>query len=540
MIVVTTFLEVFSVLAASTFMKLIVLENPDSFESTNWLEQVYIDTFGYEMAIMLPLLALITAPVSKIYLFKKLFVYSMTTEAMLQNDALVMFIKRDYLRQKAENKVVLLKDILNETSLYVHYGLLPFIMLIYGMFSTLFLLLALSLYDFWLMAALFLCVFTLFVLTYAFLAKKITLAGLNREKYTEQKFSVLEFLLNNISQLSISNRKSTILKNFKTAALENGTALANSLSYSQLPRLMMETIVFVVTALMIFLVKFGLIDSFGMSVFPAYLIGLMKLIPALNLVYQNSTTIRFSMPSADTVTLLLDTFEHNKEENNKYSVDYFNKTGVEIILLEEVSFGYSNDVALHSDLNLVIENNDWIFIQGPSGTGKSTFVEIILGLIPPVSGKVMWNKTLKTSEIQYLSQGSNYRTGNLQEYSKLFGAKNEYVSYDFGHLLNMLELNNEYLRDYSTWCDLELATISGGELQRIQLFLALLQKPKILILDEATSAIDRQLERKILSNLRDSMELVTLHISHGNMIPGIYSKILDFNANQSMKLTELK
>ena len=77
-------------------------------------------------------------------------------------------------------------------------------------------------------------------------------------------------------------------------------------------------------------------------------------------------------------------------------------------------------------------------------------------------------------------------------------------------------------------------------LKRIQLFLALLQKPKILILDEATNAIDRQLERKILSNLRDSMELVTLHISHGNMIPGIYSKILDFNANQSMKLTELK
>lgn len=540
MIVVTTFLEVFSVLAASVLVNLLMSQNPDSFESSHWLEQAYLDNFGYQMALMLPLIALITAPVSKIYLFKKLFAYAMRIEAMLQNDVLLMFLKRNYLNQKTENKAVLFKDILNETAYYVHSGLLPFIMLIYGLFSTLFLVLALSFYEFRLMVVLFLCVFTVFAFTSVFLAKKISLAGANREKYTEQKFSLLDFLLNNISQVSITKNKSNILNSFKTAAFETGTALANSLSYSQLPRLMMETVVYVITAVLLLLITAGIIESFSMSLIPVYLVGFMKLIPALNLVYQNSTTIRFVKPSVDKVSILLSTISHDKEENSKYSIDYFSKIGNGVIELDKVSFGYSNKDILYKDLDLVIENNDWIFIQGQSGSGKSTFVEIVLGLIPPVSGKVSWVKTLKTSEIQYLSQGSNYKTGNLQEYSELFGEKNDYISDDFGNLLNMLKLNIKQLDNYSTWCDLELATLSGGELQRIQLFLALLQNPKILILDEATNAIDSKLEMKILTDLRMSKKFITLHISHGNMVPGIYSKILNFNANGSMKITEIK
>ena len=540
MIVVTTCLEVFSVLGASVLVSLLTMQNPTSFESSHWLEQAYLDTFGYQMALMVPLLVLITAPISKIYLFKKLFAYTMRIEAVLQNDILLTFLKRNYLNQKTENKAVLFKDILNETAEYIHSGLLPFIMLIYGLFSTLFLVLVLSFYDFRVMVVLFLCVFTLFAFTSVFLAKKISLAGENREKYTEQKFSLLDFLLNNIPQVSLTKNKSNILESFKIAAFETGTAYSNSLSYSQLPRLMMETVVYVIAALLLLLITSDIIESFSMSLIPVYLVGFMKLIPALNLVYQNLTTIRFVKPAVDKVSILLSTIKHDKKESPKYSIDYFDKIGNRVIELEKVSFGYSNKDILHKDLDLVIEKNDWIFIQGQSGSGKSTFVEIVLGLIPPVSGKISWIKTLETSEIQYLSQGSNYKTGNLQEYSVLFGEKNEYISHDFGNLLNMLELNIKQLDNYSTWCDLELATLSGGEFQRIQLFLSLLQNPKILILDEATNAIDRELERKILTELQMSMKFITLHISHGNMLPGIYSKSLTFNANGSMKKTELQ
>ena len=93
MIVVTTCLEVFSVLGASVLVSLLTMQNPTSFESSHWLEQAYLDTFGYQMALMVPLLVLITAPISKIYLFKK---YNSTDEIFKKLSKKLKWLKINY------------------------------------------------------------------------------------------------------------------------------------------------------------------------------------------------------------------------------------------------------------------------------------------------------------------------------------------------------------------------------------------------------------------------------------------------------------
>jgi ABC-type multidrug transport system fused ATPase/permease subunit len=463
----------------------------------------------------------------------------MKVEAMLQSDILVSFFEQNFLTQKTVNKSILFKDIMNEAALYVHKGLLPFLMLVYGVFTTFFLTLVLAVLDFQLTVILFLLVSVVFVITFFSLQSKIKIAAVSREHHTEKKFSILDFLLNNISQVAMTENRSKLLNSFTDAATKNGIALANSLSYSQLPRLVLEILIYLITAVFLLLYMSDVIKNFDVSIIPVYLIGFMKLIPALNLIYQNASVIKFVYPSVEKISTLLSAIDRNKIHASNFSLDGIVKTGNRLVEVEKVSFGYAGKDTLHEGVNFVLEDNHWIFIQGPSGSGKSTFVEIVLGLIPPSSGKVRWINTLKRSEIRYLSQVSSYRTGNLQEYSELFGQRSVYISNNFGSLLDLLELDIKQLRDYMTWSDLELTTLSGGELQRVQLFLALISEPKILILDEATNAIDKELERKILTGIRNTTNIALLHISHGDMVRDIYSKTLMFSANGSVKETVL-
>ncbi|WP_048190973.1 ABC transporter ATP-binding protein [Methanobacterium sp. SMA-27] len=184
-----------------------------------------------------------------------------------------------------------------------------------------------------------------------------------------------------------------------------------------------------------------------------------------------------------------------------------------VINLENVSFSYRDEEHfLMKDLNLEIPVGKSIAIVGPSGAGKSTVADLIMGLIQPSEGKI----TVDSVPLSKFSIGSwRSQIGYVSQETFLF---NETIKFNLN--LSQPESNEEDILDalklaaayefvsklpegINTVIGDRGVKLSGGERQRLALARALLRKPNLLILDEATSNLDSENEKKILKAIDD-------------------------------------
>lgn len=174
-------------------------------------------------------------------------------------------------------------------------------------------------------------------------------------------------------------------------------------------------------------------------------------------------------------------------------------TQVKEIVLEDVCYHYPQDDRMIIDhLNYRFEANSSTAIIGPTGSGKSTLIRLLLQLLTPTSGKIQTSR----SSICYVPQGNSLLRGTIREnlqLGKLDASEAEMrdalhrASADFVFSLP-LELN--------TRCGEKGSGLSEGQAQRIAIARALLQPGGILIMDEASSALDPNTERQILEELQ--------------------------------------
>jgi len=181
-----------------------------------------------------------------------------------------------------------------------------------------------------------------------------------------------------------------------------------------------------------------------------------------------------------------------------------------LISLSDIEISYDGRTVL-SNVNLDINQNDFIAITGPNGGGKTTLLRIILHLLSPTRGCVKYHKNLN---IGYLPQknmvdsrfpitvGETVRTGLLGSKIKGDEARKAVLS-----KLEVLEL--------SEFENFSLSQLSGGQMQRTLLARALVSNPEILILDEPLSYLDKHFEQqvyKILESLQGKCTIVL--VSH--------------------------
>ena len=207
-----------------------------------------------------------------------------------------------------------------------------------------------------------------------------------------------------------------------------------------------------------------------------------------------------------------------------------------LIELKNLSLGYDNTTVL-KDINMTIEENDFICIVGPNGSGKSTLVKGILGLIKPRRGKVIYNN-LKQNFIGYMPQetkiDSNFPasvfeivlSGTLNR----LGLKSFYTKKEKQLALDNLKiLGIDKLKDKS-FCDL-----SGGQRQKVLLARSLCATSKLLILDEPSNNLDSKSKKelyKIINELNKkhniTIIMITHDLDHDNLIG---NKILSLREN---------
>lgn len=180
------------------------------------------------------------------------------------------------------------------------------------------------------------------------------------------------------------------------------------------------------------------------------------------------------------------------------------------IMLKNVSFAYNNSIFSIQDLNIKIKARKTTAIVGPSGAGKSTIIDMIMGFIKPVSGQVLIDKIPVSSEnlhswrdkIGYVAQDTFLFNDTI--HNNLLLANPDSTEEDIIEALKLASAQ-EFTFKLPQGIDTEVGDrgvlLSGGEKQRLALARALLRKPSILILDEATSNLDSENEMKILDSI---------------------------------------
>ena len=208
------------------------------------------------------------------------------------------------------------------------------------------------------------------------------------------------------------------------------------------------------------------------------------------------------------------------------------------ISINHLKYSYNKYQNILDDVNITINEGQFILLQGASGTGKSTLCNILNKNITDYSGDVILGKlnykdvSIKTirDNITYVGQNENIFTGTIKENIIL---DNKISDIDLNKVCKICKVDDIISKKtfrLESVIGSDEGNISGGEKQRIILARAVLKNSNILILDEALSEVDINLELEILKNIRESYKNKTIiYISH-KKYPNIFDEVINMEA----------
>ena len=353
--------------------------------------------------------------------------------------------------------------------------------------------------------------------------KRLSKIGKDRQYHDALKIQHLNQGLNGIKEIKLSSKENEFSSIFNKHNLISIKSTAEHQFWISIPKYVLEFIgVFVFMVIAIFITKKG----FDLKVFLPT-IGLIaaatfRLLPSANRIIQSINNIRFGLPSANTLSnelKITKTKIIQEKLNNKLPINF------EKLNFENISFCYPNsENNIIENVNFEISKGDKIGILGPSGSGKSTLIDVVTGLLQPTSGRIKLNNLNVNlaqkdwyKKIGYVSQFIFLIDDSIKK-NIAFGIEDNKINPDLiNKSINFAELT-EFVHNSIHGIDTKIgefgARISGGQRQRIGIARAIYSNSEILVLDEATSAVDLQTEEKIIKNINSLSKKTIIIISH--------------------------
>jgi len=332
--------------------------------------------------------------------------------------------------------------------------------------------------------------------------------------YGERLRTIAE-TLGGIKQVKVLAREQYFWKRFSKVSLLNARLFARSDTLLRVPTYLMELL----SVLGLLVVVFVLIAQGRDSVSVIASLGLFvgasfRLVPSLNRILIALQTIRLTKPSIDLV-------HHDIMTGRIADAPKTQIHLTECLEFERVSFRYQDALpAVLSDTSFTIRKGESVGIVGESGAGKTTLVDLILGLLAPTGGRVRIDgvkidpaTTSWTADVGYVSQDI-FLTDDTIRNNVAFGIPAEQISEP--HIVKSLQTAQlwDFVRALPEGLDTSVGErgvrISGGQRQRIGIARALYHEPSLLILDEATSSLDLETEKEFIETLEAVHKQVTM------------------------------
>ena len=384
-------------------------------------------------------------------------------------------------------------------------------------------------------------------LTFIFLIKK------KLKNYGTKSIILREELLNLINYGILSfkvgkilNLSSKLSNNFKDKNIQNQNYLFFQRIVSALPRFIIELLaVIILLGICIFLILLNYSSFETISLLALISLVTIRMIPAFQQITGGLTSIKFYKPSFKLISKEIDEIRtEDKKINNLKSelIKKNNKLTINNLTVENLSFKYeSENNLIFKNLSITFNLNQMIGIYGKSGSGKTTFADILMGLLENYDGKIFVDK-MNIKEVQeawknyisYVPQ-ETFLINDSIENNITFGEYiNENTNLDFAINLSMTsEIIKSLAKKEKTIIGKDGFNLSGGQKQRVGIARALFKKPKFLILDESTNSLDSETQNSIIGNLKKvKNEMTIIIISHDFNVIKECDHILHFNNNK--------
>jgi ABC-type multidrug transport system fused ATPase/permease subunit len=447
----------------------------------------------------------------------------------LSKQLLRKYLMQPYAFFLSKNTMELKRNVTNEVTRLVSGVILPGIQLLTKVIITLFivtLLVVIDPYIAMLVAATF---GGSYAVLYALVFRKLNQLSQRAHDTRRAQFKLAGEAFEGIKELKLSGVEHRFINDYSSLSHRISVIETVSRSISQLPRYGIETLA--VSAIMLFvlyLVGSGQDVSSWMPLLTVYVIAGYRLLPALQEIFSGLTTIKFNIKTLDSLYrdfTDLETVNSNHSDMMDARADFHN---IRTIRLSDIYFRYpqGSDYAIRK-FNLVIDRNTTVGLVGPTGSGKTTIVDIVLGLLRSNFGELAVNGIVVTRDnvndwqqcIGYVPQQIFLFDDTIAK-NIAFGVPDNEINRvaleRAARIANVHEyIVNEMPYGYETIVGQRGLRLSGGQQQRIGIARALYHKPDMLVLDEATSALDGVTENVVMDAIRQmSHKLTIIIIAH--------------------------
>lgn len=529
MILVMAFLDMLGVASILPFMG--VLANPELVETNIFLNTAFqavavlgvtsADQFLFLLGVGVFLLFIFSMA------FKAITTYVQIRFTLMREFSISKRMVEGYLRQPYDwflnrHSSNLGTTVLSDVSTVINSGMLPLANLISQGAIAIGLLLLLLYVDarlaLFVVATLGIAYGSIFILVSGALKVK----GQESVKANKNRFYAVSEAFGAAKEVKVSGLEQVYVQRFAISAQIYAKTSAFKQIVIQIPRYALEVITFG-GMLLVILYLMNKTKSFSdvLPIISLYAFAGYKLMPALQQIYGSITHLRFVGTALDSLHSDL----INLPMGDQSQSDSPNIYLTQAIRLDSIIYHYPNksQPALNG-VDLTIDAHNKIGFVGPTGSGKTTAADLILGLLNPQAGALLVDgQTISARNRREWQRGIGYVPQHIYladdtvAANIAFGVENKNIDYkSIESAAKIANLHDFVMKDlqegYKTTVGERGIRLSGGQRQRIGIARALYHKPQVLILDEATSALDNLTEQAVMESLNNLGQDITIII----------------------------
>ena len=519
MILIMALLEMIGLVSILPFIAM--LSNPEMVETNSFLNKLFITSkiigiennqqFLFLLGSIVFILLVISLSFKALTTYFQIYFIQMNNFS-IQRRMIESYLKQPYSWFLDRHSADLGKNILSEVGIVVSNGIKPFVDLIVRCAVAITIFVLLILVDPKLAITVSLTLGLAYGLIYKFSRSILIRIGKERLKANQWRFTAVSEAFGAVKEIKVGGLEKTYIERFSNPAKALAKYQASFSVINQLPRFALEAIAFGGMLLLILYLMsqsknfINMVPILALYVFAGY-----RLLPSLQGIYNDISQLRFVDAGLDSV------YDDLKNLNSFKSIEKKKIVLVKkSIVLKNINYQYPNvSNKVLNGINLQIKAGSTIGIVGHTGSGKTTLIDIILGLLEPQQGNlevddIMINKNLIRdwqSSIGYVPQDI-FMADDTVSSNIAFGHNPNYIEKTFvehaAKIANIHEFITEELPlKYNTKVGERGIRLSGGQKQRLGIARALYNNPQDLILDEATSALDNITEQTVIDNIQN-------------------------------------